>query len=372
MQRRKCKHRMKYRTTKLCLVFGIVLAYISFYYAMKMSRDQLLEQRDMDAFPTYTYDVTLCMNYSVDSEQVFKLLPKEDVDLSLGVLSLYYDYAGTECLSKAYIKKPAEFPYRFVSGGLPDFSREEPQVILGIGRKKDTFLVEGQDYIQICREPYRVTGYISAGETSIYDGLSILFWDTMGDRTKEFIEKKANDDLGLGIFLAMRSNTVNLQEWYTMHRDELEQVTDWVDIQYRNISTEFNSQVPMGNYKSYTYLLYIFSVIVVIMVMEFWIAQRRQEFIIRRIMGYEMHQLIGLIAREIFSVLGIVAFVLAAFQLLLGVINHRTFYPTTFLLQLLAVLCFILVTFVVLMLYPIYKLGKDSAVLYLGKAGRVL
>lgn len=239
--------------------------------------------------------------------------------------------------------------------------------VLGEGCRLYTTEKQGKEYIRICGEEYLVTGYISAKHSGIYDSTILLFDGQLGEKTKEAIDYYA---LTMGITLILRSNMFDVQQQYENITEKLEE-NEIQTIIMDEYNPWYSTEVTSVNYRMFAYLTYLFSICIIVMVVEFWILQRRTELAIRRLDGYTSRQIIRMIAAEIVKIIGIITIVLTVLQMVLCILNGDGLDALEVSKQLVTILSFTVCTFILLMIYPVVVITRGSIAEAIQEGGRV-
>nr|MDE5966753.1 hypothetical protein [Lachnospiraceae bacterium] len=345
--------RIKYPFAVACIIVSISLAYIAFYYASELTAKVYREERDISE-SKYPYELTVSLRRVKEGQlsQALSLFCVPDMIVSLCGLNLYVDSNESVHWCKMYVQPPPQSSYPIVSGRMPEPSAQEGnQIVLGISWKKYTYQRDGRDYIRVCGDEYLVSAYVAAADSAIYDNLMLLFWDFAGEETRRTEEEFAG--LFFGVKVQLQSNYLNVFSWLS-EQQSFEELLEEPLSPVQGDAEFYFSEVPVGNYRAYTYLLYGFCLVLVYMALDFWIYQRKREFVILRLNGYSRLRLTGLVGRELFVMMSAVSIFLFLLQVLLGMINEKSVFAVGSLWNLLEMVVFLLVTFIILMIRPLY------------------
>lgn len=368
MKKNSVKKKYSLRFSTACILFGLTAAYIAFSYAMYISRIQYWEQEDFKELTAASSKLTLYLHYHEGAEEVYRLLTGEGIETAIIDVDIFVDAIETSSLCDVFFSTPSESKYHFVEGGYPREDSPKPAVVLGRRKKKYVHTVDGVDYISICHEEYEVTGYISAEHSGIYDNKILLFWNSMGEKARESIRYTAAQAGGL--FVQLQSSREDVGKFYSQRLKALEDACDYV-MPMEEVTWYATALPTVINYRKYSALLYVFSVVIMVMSIEFWIYERREELIVRRITGYDRWQLLGLVGRRIFSLMLPYSVLLLLVQALICLINGQGADWQFYLVQIGLSLGFIAATFVILMLYPMYEIMRGDIIKNLGRSKRI-
>lgn len=344
------------------MMLGIIIAYFSFSFAMQMVREEYLESKDYERGSKFESVIGVNLMYQQDGESILREFADNRVNSYISSVSLFFDELKTECLVNVYLSLPEEFPYQIIEGNMP--TKEQLQtgeriIVLGRGQKYRTYRKDKADYVKVCGEEYRVLAYVAAENSKSLDHLVLLFYDALGEQAKSDIDYCATLQ---GITIYMKSSTQDLMQLY---KEKVPLVKEKV----LNISSSteigedmFWVDTGLVEYQRYAYLLYGFTVVLIVMIMEFWMAQRRKEFAIRRAVGYSKLQLIRMIACELLKMIVCAGVFLFVIQFINQQVNDFAYGNSQWISDLGICILFIICTFVLLMIYPIYKIMNGSII----------
>lgn len=352
--------RQRYPLAMTGMILGVIIAYFSFSFAGRMGHEAHLEEEDLKESLTKEKMLRVDLFYNGNGEDILPVFRDESLESWISNVDLFSDDLECECLMNVYLSMPESFPYKVVEGSIPDqkqISSKEPIIVLGKGLKNVTVHRDNADFYRICGKEYRVVAYISAEQSNSLDAVRFLFYDCLEEKVKEEIDHRA---MTMGLTVTLRSNTLDLMDVYNEKTEELGDKVQSVNFS-REIDKIHIVDSALVEYQQYAYLLYLFALILIIMVTELWIVQRKKEFAIRRAVGYSRSQIIGMLAGELAKVIIGVGTMLLIGQML---VYHfiGTEYGNSNWSNLVIGLLFVVITFIVLMIYPVYKIMTDSIV----------
>lgn len=291
--------RLRYRTSVIGIVVGISIALLGLFWAAYMKELDSYEQEAMDNL-SYTYQYAFTAETRSEEDYVFisNLFQEAEWTIIEEGSSLYVNQEKTEHLCRIIFSQTEELNYRLCSGRFPNKAELEmgqPVVVLGEALKDRTYSRDGQDYILICGDEYRVTGYCADKYTTIGNYSIVLFSKCLGEQTKEFVWRAGN----------------TYTQTYTLNSNSEIKLTVFLDIQAElekaGISSNgmtkywsnYNGSQYRKQYLAFSYMIFGFSMFITLTVIRFWLFQRQYEFAVRRIYGYRKGQLYGMIIREL-------------------------------------------------------------------------
>ena len=368
MKNRNSIKKIKYPFSTFCIIIGLILAYSSFYYAERVSKNLFFEKQDTKKIYQYKYNLAAEIFSDSSLADMRKPFRGQNMTAVINEVHLYIDDIDEVHLCRVYLQWDShDCPYDVVSGYIPDTNMEytENLVVLGKALKKDTRTRGGNEYISICNEDYQVAGYISSKNSVIYDHSVILFANAIGEHCREEIENQTDENKALlGLVLLLYSDETDINAWMNNNRDLIQKYfsvfTIFTDY---DVSFGLGSAIRDVGYMKYAYLLYVFSLVILIMIIRFWILERKKEFIVRRIVGYERGQIIRLIAKELAAMICITAIVLFLLQNLLTFINDEDISIQVQIFNIMFMVVFLMITFTASMIAPIYHIITDDIVM---------
>lgn len=371
MKRKTYIKKIKYPFAFFCIIIGLILAYCSFYYAGRISKNLYFEEKDIKDIYHYKYELAAQTFFDSSLDDIRELFKGWDMTAIINEVHLYIDDIDATKVCRVYLQSNSQdFPYQVVSGYIPDTDTEyaEKLVVVGKELKKYTRTEAGQDYISICKEDYKVAGYISSENSVIYDNSVILFANAIGNNCREEIENQADgNEALLGLALLLYSDEVDVNSWINNNRDLISKhFTTFSIYPEYDVSFGLGSAIGDEGYMKYAYLLYVFSLVILMMIIRFWILERKAEFMVRRIAGYERKQLIRLIAKELAVMIFVTSLLLFLLQGLLEFINNEDISIQVQIFNIIFMILFFVITFTILMIAPIYHIVTDDIVIERG------
>lgn len=349
-----------YPLSVIGMIVGIAIAYFAFSFASQMKREVGLEEKEFNESVATMKSMGVSLNYNQTADEILPIFKDERVTSYISSLSLFCDDMKTECLMNVYFSVPNDFSYYVVKGSMPtkeQLQAHEKVVVLGKGLKRDTFRKGDEDYYRICGEEYRVTGYISAEKSKALDSIRMLFYDGLGEKTKTEIDYNA---ASMGIMIFLKSDTQNLMDIYNEKNELLKNKV--LNIQFMNDAWDdtFVLDIGLMQYQQYAYLLYFFAILLVIMITELWITQRKKEFAIRRAVGYSRIQIAGMVSVDLLKMIVGSGVIFLMLQILMQYFTQTIGNTSEWIEDIGICILFIVCTFLLLMIYPLYKIMHGS------------
>ena len=332
------------------MIIGIGIAYIIFFYAVDCYTAYRNSMNDIRRLSEREGGKALYFGYDGSNEWLMDVFCEEGISTYFTGVTLHYDKKHVDRLTMIYLNPPSECPFRLVSGAMPDADCKENVAVLGKRCKNMTYSRDGQDYISICQEEYRVTGYISEENSTVVDGLVMLFWNQCGGNVKESVDFLAGSPMQVCVVF----EGGDVEEWYYGHSDILDRYADNVRLS-DNYMDVYNLDYN-GYYMQLSYLLYAYSLIVLVIIIKYWISVHTEELIVRRIVGYERYQLLGYVGKKLLRVLICVSLLCLLVQTVMDFLNGMPVGTGLGFGNIIWAIGFCVLTFIILLIYPMYRI----------------
>ncbi len=356
----------RYKFSSICIILLFAFAYLAFYYG---GYENYIKENERNDSIRYIYNHTKA--YTVASNlgdeiigELFNL-NEEGVNISISDFTVYVDSRLASALVEIQISGVEYCKYPVISGGFPseeELSSGERVVVAGKKLKKYTTTVAGKDYLKILGEEYRVTGYVSAEASGIYDNLILVFAGNLG--------VGFNKALSVGLYSGNISLYMESDDADAIKRAEekVEGLSDGENVYFQSqyspkfMSTEVNGE----SYKGLSVLIYLFCIISIIYAVDLWMVEREREVIIRKIYGESTRKIIWKIYKELFALMFFAGIFAVGGQLVIDYFSREVMAYSLekmwFIIQRF-VLC-IVITSLLVMIKPVFViLNKKPSVL---------
>ena len=349
----------RYKLSAVCMLIGFCTAYLCFWGGNKVS--YILNQEEIDrqvsAF-RYRQGVVLTI---IEDEDVILDFINEKCNATIINLTTWYDSEKVERLMDVVIHQAEESKYHIVSGRFPnteELKSGERVVVLGRRHKANTYKRGNEEYTIIDGEEYKVTGYIKAEKSVIYDYKVLLFYPCIGENIRNYIMNIAKT-MGIGIYLESEHHNVSqtfmeinrslARRCYIMKEDGIE------PFEATEISTI--------NYGRNLYLVYVYCIITVVIIMQLWLLERKKEISIRRAYGYTRIDIIKVLIIDLFRLIFISTVICIVIQIIIeSIVRDGNWELQHIILQMGVALLYILITGMVVSVYPVYMIMKRQVI----------
>lgn len=311
----KVKKIFRYRLNTIFLIIGFCIASVAFHYSMGTYVSKDGEDTDIKkcsfkegacfvAVPTvdgYIPDNDI-LNDDIDA--LLKNIEGESNTL-IYILQIVPYINEQHGMASADIYLSGPMPkYDFVYGGFPSeevLSSGNLCVVLGINKKDYTYRRNGKYYIKIEGEEYLVTGFVSAENSRILDNEVLLFYTCVGNNVKDSLYNYyLSGTLGINYESDVNTNVYTLMKNYV---DKCPSDTYTFYVSQGAMDKNYSTAVKNPVYKLFSDLIYIFCIVMIFFVIEFWMMRRKEEFAIRKAFGYTNAKLFKMIFYELLCIL---------------------------------------------------------------------
>lgn len=305
--------------TSLIIISGFVVSFLMFQYYDTANR---IIENEKDDKEKYRYSSTLyCYGYSDDLD--INDLCEYNFDDNVAMIIDLNMFVGDMDMPRLtnVVLGDGKLKYPLISGHYPteeQLKSGEPIACLGKKLKPYTYEKQGKDYIKINKEEYLVTGYVSTGNSGIYDFMPFLYYECLGDKAKKdlLFYKRI-----LGINILFQSDSMNYNDLNEFVEPYIQMNQPYISIS-QNYEMFVASEAKDKDYKDMVIIIYIFSLMLVIMVVNYWYDINHHEYIVRRIFGYSTIQLAMRIIAKFFKYI-VIAIVITEFSMyLIGIVEN--------------------------------------------------
>lgn len=345
----------------ILVIVGLVVSFFVFQYSRSAKVVNRNEQDD-EATNSYTYEIA----FSVIEDNVVEelsIFDNDNINIAIVDQPMYFDdvmnVRVTDIIMKGY-----EYKYPLISGEYPTESMIKsniPCAVLGKKLKRNTYSRNGDDYIKVCGDEYLVTGYISADNSTILDYRTVLYYKTVGDGVKEDLEYY-KDILGW-FFLAQSdelSEEAMLAELRLSLGEELFNDISIIDGYWHFVSSASvdQEQIDMA------YIIYVFSVCMVMLVVYYRLLSQNKEFAIKKACGYTNLTLVMGILTELLICVIVAVGISEIIMTVMNILNDEViiFRVSDFFEHTVSIIIYIAVVIPVLIIVPVYKIIRYNPV----------
>lgn len=306
--------------TTLIIISGFVVSFLMFQYYDTANR---IIENEKDDKEEYRYSSTLCC-YGFSDDLDIKDLCEYNFDDNVAMIVDLNMYVGDVDMPRLtnVVLGDGKLKYPLISGHYPteeQLNSGEPIACLGKKLKPYTYKKQGKDYIKINKEEYLVTGYVSTGNSGIYDFMPFLYYECLGDKAKKdllFYKRM------LGINILFQSDSMNHNDLKEFVEPYIQINQPYISISPQNYEMFVASEAKDKDFKDMVIIIYIFSLMLVIMVVNYWYDINHHEYIVRRIFGYSTIQLAIRIIAKFFKYI-VIAIVITEFSMyLIGIVEN--------------------------------------------------
>lgn len=350
----------RYKLTSIFFLIGQLIVYGTIFGALGIYNKAYDKETDrLNSIYESCIQLDVVTSKKID---IFSYLPT-NVDtgnmMLKGRLSLGIQELGTSMRCEMILKANEPLNYKLLSGRLPGDASDDAGknlVAAGINKVKEATEKDGKKYLTIEGEVYEVVGVLGSEKSDYWDNTVVLNLNCIGENTLKSIMTKQEYVIELG------SDNGELDKTYSAVYGNIKSVDSDAVINATKINSTGESTIENTLAReniTVNVIAYFFCVLNCMIMSEFWMIQRRKEFAIKKAFGMSNIRIIGQIAASV-AVLGVVAFIIfIAGFLILKIFPATNVSDISFSINsLLIAVSSILITFIVTMIYPVYKIIK--------------
>lgn len=314
------KKLFRYKTSAVCFLTGIVVSFLVLYFGVANQRELSLAIQEISQYQ-YAYSCDFSVTFSDTGQMLFPDYGYGNCIITGFEVSV--DDANAVILSDIIVYANEEIYMPLESGAWPakeQLSSGERLVVLGKKHKRYVITENGRDYIYISGQRYLVCGYLSGSISTEFDSCIVLFYDALGENVRSQMAS-AEGAIQISVSLVSNSYDVNL-----LRDSFIKGIQDYGLVVERYASTDYESMVGIHSNIGY-FWIFAYSLIILTLVSNFWLRERKRELSIRKAFGYNTTQLVRLLLMDfcLLLILGVMAAVMLAMLLqhflLEGIIN---------------------------------------------------
>lgn len=351
--RRKFIH---YKLSSILLIIGFAVSFICFFNCVNLYHLLTVKKREASQ---YQYKSQCEIYYSNQSgnvrlEDVFQI---DQGNLVIDGLNLYRDNVNGMGLADVIVSQNEEFPYPVSEGKLPksDADRKEPVIILGRNHKRDATYKDGNYYYTIEGMQYQVCAFLGSDKSDLFDGMLMVYYDSLPEVVKDKINADADMQMTFG------SDMVNTTALMGDVRKQAKTLSDRIVVS--PIDTGGMSMEVSGSGDAdYYFIIFLFCMINVIIVSEYWIKSRFKEIAVRKIFGYTEKKISGVLYLDMMknAICSIGVAVIIQFILQQCFEDYLLVYKSQFWYYMAYCVLFIVLFSAIIILYPLYLMRKET------------
>lgn len=311
----------RYKNIRFWLISGFVIAFVLFDFKAQSNIREAAENEARNS-SEFNYQAYIRMEITdaegeTDVEAYLKellaeLCKEENVTVTISAFQLDYKLPlslmepGNICVSSHAPKYPLH------KGNYPTKEQLETgngYAVISYARKKDTYTKNGKVYLDFCGDAFEVTGYFDNDILWVIENDVIFFagsnTDGLWSSTARYLE-----DGWMNLVIESDEKMP-----YENNPEELKRLTEEISEGYFYIeSVDFqkkaaryylsgehpDSRTLSDNQMHYISYVFIFVMIMLCFIVEFWMNMRKKEFVIMRKNGFLLFDIAGRIYKELF------------------------------------------------------------------------
>lgn len=352
------QHIFRYKYTSVFFILGQLIMYITIFGALGIYNKAYQKEEDR-LKAEYKNRIEMSI-LKVDKSDIISESGKDVINgnvILCGKITFFFREKNVSNRAEVIIKQNEDIPYEMVWGRLPGSEPEDyGRQVVAIGRYQYQYAYQenGRYYITIENEKYEVIGVIGNSNSDYLDYKMVFHINCVGNFLMDSINDMMNYTVELG------SNEQNLEQSYKDVYNNLINKNSNVMIEAKKISGSGKSTLSRTLSKEnikINILIYIFTIICCMLMSEFWIVERKKEFVIKRTFGYGKVRIIMGILENIVE-LCLISFVIYICLHIINVdfvkiINYKITLNARTIISL---VCVNIISLITTMMYPVYKI----------------
>lgn len=332
------KRVFQYRSISLWLILGYAMTFLVFNFRAQSNIITESERAALEASAfNYAAAIRIEMtdkNSDVDVEAYIRAFLTElcQGDFVITVEDLYLEFKpGLSYAKSADICISDNMPrYPLYKGAYPTKQQLESgggYAVVGYSRKSEVYRKNGIEYIDFNNEAFQVTGYLSKDAEWLVESGALLFCGCNSEGAWKYIARYLEDGY---LYVRIESDeTGNLPDSFEQYNERAMEISNgsffvkYVQSVGYSIIGEVHkvySKALTETAKTYALYICVFLFVMLCFMVEFFMKQRRSEFITMRKHGFSVYNIIGRFYKELLLYALFGAVLGAAVNLVLGVI----------------------------------------------------
>lgn len=350
---------LRYKKVMAICFFAFTVSFFVFaYYTIAIDIDKN-ESKDWAAFEEAKTVNAVAFGKAASLENI----PFEKMNINNAILSnilLYVDASANYRVAEVVLYG-FQLDYPLCYGRYPneqDMSADYPCVVIGREIERLTYKRNGKDFLKINNEEYMVTGITASGKSNVYDYLIILYYKNLGNNVKKDIQYyKTNAGVPISFFLKDNDDLVTSFINTRINENTRDNYWELIDDDFFHFSNAVSD-----NTKNKVICIYLLSLVLILLAISFWYEQNKKDFIIRRLMGFTLPRIVGLVCGRLTFVI-VPAFILAEVVLYFVNLAEGLYRITNGMVLLIHMKIFIVYIIIIMLLVVVtfsVKLYKDQ------------
>ncbi len=313
----------RYKNIRFWLMIGFAIAFVLFDFRAQSNIREAAENEARNS-SEFNYKAYIRMEITdaeskTDLETYLKeflaeLCKEQNVTITIFDFFLSFDYklpfsfmkSGNVCVSYNVPQYPLH------KGSYPtkeQLATGNGYAVISYARKKDTYVKNGKEYLDFCGDSFEITGYFDNNILWVIESDVIFFagsntdglWSSMARYLEDgCINLKIESDEEI----ACESNPEELKR-LAEEISEGHFYIKYLDFQRKAAQYYFsgehpNSRTLSDNQMHYISYVFLFVMIMLCFIVEFWMNMRKKEFTIMRKNGFLLFDIVGRIYKELF------------------------------------------------------------------------
>lgn len=347
---------LHYKLSSGLMIVGIIISFICFFNCMNLYHLLVMQSKEID---DYQYKERLSGTYQNMGEEVSfgDYFTADKGIIRIQEATLYRNFVSAPGLADVLLSQNEPLIYPVVEGKIPvtDKGINCPTVILGRGHLQGVSYKNNTMYYELEGVKCQVCAVIGSEGSDIFDYKIILYYNGLNDEMRRRI------DILSDFSFVIESNKDEVQDIMGNIQNQVHNCTSNVAIG-TGFSGLNENQVGIEEDTSYYLIIFLFCIVNVILVSEYWVKRRYKEIAIRKIFGYSDAQVFKALHRDMILNISIAVDIACIIQVVLKSIfkEYIRIYMSQMGFYIGYSIMFVYLLSLLLMIYPIILLRKQD------------
>lgn len=340
------------------MIIGIVVAFICFFNGINLYHIMITQSRE-NSYYSYKEMISCIYDSMGENISLGDLFNADKGIVRLSDINLYRDADNTLGLVDIIMCQNEELIYPIVEGKLPDVDKEinVPTVIIGRKQLANTKYHNGKRYYKLEGVDCEVCAVIGTEGSELFDYKILLYYKGIDDVLKKMIDRNNN------ISFVIESNLYETKMILKYIRDNA--ISNNYNVAIGGGSSVYNDIYRADDSAKMYILIFVFSIINIIIVSEFWIKARFEEIAIRKVFGYQDLKIWFLLYKDMIINVLIAIFIAVIIQIIFIALfkEYMVLYISQLPFYVLFCIVFVFAISAILIIYPFIILKKQEVTL---------
>lgn len=345
-----------YPLSSVLMIMGIAISFICFFNCVNLYHLLSTEKTEK---AKYQYNSQMAIHYlNIGEEGILgDYFVSDKGIIRMQDILLFRNRSDALGLADILLCQKEPLNYPVIEGNLPQTDQEidEPTVILGRKQLEDAVYENGNYYYELEGIPCRVCAVLGSENSELFDYNVILYYKGMEEQLYDTVNSMYEADV------MIESNQSQAQTIYEQLLQQIDEKTEQVVLSVGSNIIMLNEQHVDGD-SSYYLIIFLFCLVNIVFVSEYWIRRRYREIAVRKMFGYSDRKIYVLLYRDMVINVSIAVLIAILVQIILQYFfrDYLKLYISQFGYYLGYSVLFIFIHSAIILAYPLRLLKKED------------